>query len=104
MPKVPKIIKLYIFAISLEKHGDKVHVKRVKGHLKVHDHFKVHDPVMFVVTCFIKEFIESLPECSFDKYCGLIFSDAPFVSIITISAGIATLLLIILSQIVSMFI
>ena len=49
--------------------GDKVHVK-------VHNHYKVLDPVMFVVICFIKEFIGSLPEHPFDKYCGLIFSDA----------------------------
>ena len=74
--------------------GDKVHVK-------IHDHYKVHDPLMFVVVDFMKKIIGSLPECSFDKYCGLIFSVESFVSVFTISAGIATLLLITLCQIVS---
>ena len=74
--------------------GDKVHVK-------IHDYYKVHDPLMFVVTYFIKKIIGSLPECSFDKYCGLIFSVESFVFIFAISAGIATSSLIILCQIVS---
>ena len=37
--------------------GDKVHVK-------IYDHYKVHDPLMFIVAYFIKKIIGSLPECS----------------------------------------
>ena len=37
--------------------GDKVHVK-------IYDHYKVHDPHMFIVAYFIKKIIGSLPECS----------------------------------------
>ena len=77
--------------------GDKVHVK-------IHDHYKVLDPLIFVVTYFIKKFIGSLPEFSLDKYCVLIFSVESFVSVFTILAGIAILSLIILCQIVSLMI
>ena len=62
---------------------------------------KVLDPRMFIVNCFIKEFVGILPECSFDKYSGSIFSDALIVSIFTISERITTLSLMMLSQIVS---
>lgn len=81
----------YLWGINME---DKVHVK-------VRDHDKVLDPRMFIVNCFIKEFVGILPECLFDKYSGSIFSDALIVSIFTISERITTLSLMVLSQIVS---
>ena len=97
MPKVPKIRSLHIFSVSLKNMGDKVHVK-------IHDHYKVLVLLVFVVTYFIKKFIGSLPEFSFDKYCVLIFSVKSFASIFTIFAEIAILSLIILCQIVSLMI